>query len=161
MSNIAFITTKKHIKSYNILELLQQINNKRFDGKLNITGNDRSWRITYTKVKFMYINYTEAEDDSWDGIDFYLHGKRKIGSKHPHTPWWEYVMIIFHEELASMINGTLSDEGVNEHWEPNPQKYSSYKNWLKIKTSWFKNKNNAKQVINADLAFVPNGLEKY
>jgi hypothetical protein len=35
MSNIAFITTPKYIKSYDVKSLLEKINKKRFNGKVN------------------------------------------------------------------------------------------------------------------------------
>lgn len=154
MSNIGFITAKKYIKSYDVLKLLQDINASKFDNKLivfkNESGGD-SWHIRYDKV------YASS---SIGDINFYLHGKRKIGSAHPNNPWWSYVMITFHNELAIMMSGLLSDEGVNETWQPVKDKYDSYINYVHKRCHRLKG-HVFKSVVNDYKRMIPKGMEKY
>lgn len=120
MSNVAFITTRKYLKSYNILQIFQQINNKKFGGKLivftdsEIYSDNQSWHIEYTDTKTFYA------------IDFYQHSKKKLGSKHPAGSWMQYVMNVFHNEFGVITNAKLSDEGTEGTWLPVKDKYKSY-----------------------------------
>jgi hypothetical protein len=149
MSNISYLTTKKWIKSYDLPLLFQKINQKRFGGKLSISTQNNWWIVEYP--------------GNWDGLDFNQVSPRKLGVKHPHGMWMDYVGVVFRNELGKMTNATLSDEGVEETWKPNPRKYPSYEAWIQKLHSSLKNKNPDlyKQVIQLELSYVPAGMEKY
>lgn len=149
MSNIAFITTQKYVRSYDILGILESINNKRFGGKLTITGSGGNWVVGY--------------QDDWDGLDFYADSARKIHVKHPHGMWWEYVGVVFRHELGKVTKAILSDESTEETWKPSPKKYLSYETWIrKLHSSW-KDKNPAsyEETIQIELSYASKGMEKY
>lgn len=136
MSNVAFITTRKYLKSYNILQIFQQINNKKFGGKLivftdsEIYSDNQSWHIEYTDTKTFYA------------IDFYQHGKRKLGCKHPNNQWMSYVMDVFLNDFGLNVDGILSDEGISETYKPVRNKHKSYNNYIDDLLSWYKSEEN-------------------
>lgn len=154
MSNISFITTRKHLHSYNFPSLFHKINQKRFDGKMNITINER---LDCLEVKYMYW------DRHWDSLEFYKRSPRKLSVGHPHSQWMEYVGCVFRNELGKMTGGLLSDDGLEEHWKPSPKKYPKYKVWVEkmhssikpIKPLLFK------EIVETELTFAPKGMEKY
>lgn len=149
MSNTAYITTKKHLKSYHIRDLLEKINEKRFDGKMQIEQDQYYWKVSYSGM--------------WDGLDFHGISAKKLACQHPHDPWMSYVFVVFQEELAKLTNGVLSDEGVSETWKPKPSKYSSYEKWIGILyANTKKTKPEAfKEILKAELNCAPEGMEKY
>ena len=153
MSNIAYITTRKHVKSYDITSLLSQINDKRFDGKLTIIQEDEgSWLIKYL-----------GKWDSFDNLYIYQDSPRKLHIKHPHHPWMSYVFVVFNEELGAATNAVLSDEGIDETFKPNPQNYPTYQAWVEILHPNMKEKNPDyfKEHLKFEMSLVPKGMEKY
>lgn len=147
MGNIAFITTKKHIKSYNVLEILQFINREKFDSKFIIEkGEGSSWHIKY--------------DGDWPAINFYCHGARKIGNKHPPGSWWSYIMYVFHNEFAVITNGILSDECCPEKWYPEKDKYKCYADYL-TKSFDYLDAAGLDYVLKVEMKSCPKGMEKY
>jgi len=149
MSNIAYITTKKHVKSYDILSLLGKINNKRFDGKMTISENNYCYKISYSEF--------------CDYLEFYIKSPRKLSCSHPHDPWMSYVFVVFRQELAKLTNGMLSDEGVEETWKPNPKKYPSYKEWIGLiyQNTRKENPKAFKSIMSVELEYAPKGMESY
>jgi hypothetical protein len=149
MSNISFLTTRKHIKSYDIPALLQKINEKRFGGKLTIT--------TGYGVGGVSLN-------DCDSFEFYQHSAKKIGAKSPHNPWMEYVCVVVRNELGAMTNAVLSDEdeGLGT-WKPNPKKYSSYKKWVSLfyQSIATLDPRRFEEIVKDELARAPQGMEKY
>jgi hypothetical protein len=152
MGNIAYITTRKHVKSYDMMSLLQDINQRRFDGKMTIRDHCEGWEISY-----------QHWENAWETIWIHPESTRKVGAKHPHSVWMPYVFVVFLEELGALTNGVMSDEGVSERWKPNPKKYSSWDVWMKIlhARSLQTNPEAAEQFIKLETSYVPNGMEKY
>jgi len=147
MSNIAYITTRKHVKSYDILSLIQQINQKRFDGKLEIEKSNYCWNVKYQGLN--------------DWLEFYKDSPRKLSCKAPHHPWMSYIFVVFRQELAVLTGGILSDEGVEEHWKPTPKKYSSWKKWLMIIHNHIKDEKMLNNIVENEFLLAPKGMEKY
>jgi hypothetical protein len=149
MGNIAYITTKKHLKSYDITELLEKVNKKRFDGKMTITKDQYSWKVGYPGMR--------------DYLDFYPASIKKLSCKHPHDPWMSYVFVVFQEELAKLVGGILSDEGVDEKWKPKPQKYPSYDKWVALlySNTIKKHPKDYRQILEMEFSCVPKGMENY
>jgi hypothetical protein len=147
MGNIAFITTKKHIRSYNMFSLLQKINESKFDGKLNIVDDISAWSINY--------------QNNWDSINYYIRSPRKIGAKHPHNNWMPYVFSVFQNELGYMTDGKLSDECCNEFWLPEKDKWESYKEYRYEMNSWMEDENSRTLRTIEDLRDVPPDMAGY
>ena len=124
MSNISFITTKKFISSYDISSLLLDIDSKRFGRKLSIACDPNNGIYT--------IDWVSSDLKESDGFTILVHSKRKLSMKWPNHPYTTYMFIVFKHELGKMLDGTLSDESDDEKSKPNPEKYSSYKEWCEF-----------------------------
>lgn len=152
MSNIAYITTRKLLKSYDILSLLNKINKKRFVGKMTIVSKDGGWDISYGV-------------DGTYGYGFWMHpdSPRKLACKHPVGPWLAYVFVVFQEELAKLTKGILSDEGVSKKWKPKPHKYPSFQSWIGLLYSSTRKKNPIafQTIMKEELQYVPEELRDY
>lgn len=152
MGNIAYITTRKQIKSYDMMSLLDKINKKRFNGKITITPAHDGWEISYGK-------------DGTYGWGFWIHpdSPRKLACKHPIGSWMGYVFVVFQEELAKLTNGILSDEGVSDRWKPKPHKYPSYQSWIEILYSGAKEiyPDRFQEILEFELKFAPEDMRKY
>ena len=159
MSNIAYIHTPKFVKSYDIKALLEKINRKRFGGKMEIGRGGESgkeddsvlaWRISYP--------------GSWDCLWIHQDTPKKLACKHPHNQWMEYVFMVFQEELAAMVKGKLSDEGVQGTWKPKPKKYPSYLAWVNMIHSHSHKVLDPRayyELIELEMSFAPKGMEDY
>lgn len=150
MGNIAYVTTKKHVKSYDVFSLLEKINEKRFGGKMVITqGAKFAWDISHP--------------DIIDSLWFHRDSAKKIACKHPHDPWMRYVFIVYQEELGLLTEGIMSDEGVSERWSPNPNKYPNYKSWISLLYSRTEKMFPAhfENIVREELACAPKGMENY
>lgn len=161
MGNIAYITTKKHVKFYDILDLLNKINQKRFDGKLTITQGYEGSGLNKqdTSIDAWKIGHLELTDYLWLHCD----SPKKLACKHPHNPWMSYVFVVFLEELGALTKGICSDEGVTERWKPRPKKYPSYKAWIEVLYSYTRKSRPAafEEIMKFELACAPEGMENY
>src|SRR3972149_1742680 len=116
MANHGFITTKQKVTGAKLAAALQEINERRFDGKLKISHDPKSgWDGPKTPT---------FEIELWEGEGYTLHRLFWLATphkiEHRHGPggdfaWW--IEDTFANELALMFNGTLSDEGVGEKWK--------------------------------------------
>jgi len=154
MSNIAFITTRKHLKSYDIPSLLSQINDKRFDGKLTIKLVDGGWNVSFLE---------NGLDTGKYGFGFWFHSvsPKKLAVKWPHGPWMTYVFVVFKQELAALTNGVLSDESEPGTYLPTPNKYPSYKSWIELSCSRIKKSPYYDEHLKIEMGYAPKGMEKY
>src|SRR5208282_1954153 len=116
MANHGFITTKKNLNAKRVLEDLKEINQRRFKGLLKIEdsnwGSKGSWFVSYQDPK---ANFPQ-------GFNIWLTSARKLEHRHTHA-WAYYLELSFAEELGAKYNGTMSDEGHDKKWKPNPKKY--------------------------------------
>ncbi len=159
MANHGWITIKKNLKDEKVLSHLQEINRRRFGGKLDIhSAYKGDWEISYkgdTRAGFWH-----------DPFHIWISSPKKLEHRHPHGWWMTYVAVVITEELAHKMKGIMSDEGVPEKWKPKPKKYPTYKDWTIKLHSWnpsFKEKfpDSYEQVINMELSACPPGMENY
>lgn len=128
MANHGFISSKRKLDKDKVFLDLQEINNRRFGGKLEIKIEDSEWFIHYP---------TEHHEDT-KGFWLWLKTSRKL--EHRHAVMWAYYLeIVFAHELATKYNGNLSDEGIGETWKPDVTKYPNYKAWIDRSLSHIKN----------------------
>ena len=155
MANHGYITAKNNLSKEQVLLDLQEINQRRFNGLLKIATsiNGKNWLIYFGEEKDKYIN----------GIDFWLSSEKVIEHRHE-IYFLYYVEIVFAAELGKKYDAILSDDGLDETWEPNPKKYPTYKSWLEIKynSNYFtKNSELAKECIEGELNLAPKELREY
>ena len=125
-----------------MINILEEINIRRFGGKLIITMFD--------KVGLQYkIDYPDI-----GGFDLWP-SKRKLEGKWPDHPWMVYVFIVFKHEIAKATNGTLSDESDDEVCKPAPEKYSSYEKWIELHDY------KSEELKKFELSYAPKGMENY
>jgi hypothetical protein len=147
MSNLAFITTKKYLSSYDISSFLLDIDNKRFGRKLSIACDPNNGIYT--------VDWFSSDLKQSDGFDIRVVSKRKLSIKWPTHPYTVYMFIVFKHELAKMMDGVLSDESDDERHSPNPDKYPSYEEWVKLRFA------SSSQEFKMELKLAPKGLEKF
>lgn len=134
MANHGYISSKKNLKKDQVYKDLQEINQRRFKGLLNIEcakgWSDNAWEISYH----------ESGEKHLKGFTIWISSKRKL--EHRHEDFWVfYLEIVFSHELGFKYNGKISDECCDEKWDPDPNKYPTYKSWLETRYSHLKNKN--------------------
>jgi hypothetical protein len=159
MVNHGYITTKKKLTAKRVLEDLQEINQRRFSGQLTIEdgvyGEDKGgWFVSYTDPK---------QTPSFpQGFNIWLTSQRRLEHRHSHG-WYFYLELFFQEELGAKYDAVFTDEGHGDKWKPNPSKYSTYEDWLKVYhehslkdeiTRPFAN-----QMIQVEMKAVPKGME--
>lgn len=154
MANHGFITTKKNLSEKKVLADLQEINQRRFKGLLKIESGG------YSNKGSWFISYPSAEKTGFYGFNIWLTSQRKIEHRHVHN-WGFYVELVFAEELGAKYNGTMSDEGFNDKWKPNPGKYPTYRAWLDIRHEHALKyyPAYAERFIKLDLKYVPKELK--
>lgn len=116
MANHGFINLKNKVTPDRLYEEMQKINQARFKGKMEIEKEGR-----YCGIKF-YDCYH---------ITFWVAHPKKI--EHRHGPggdlrWW--IEIVFANDLALALKGTLSDEGCDGKWKPEKGKYPTLKDMI-------------------------------
>ena len=123
MGNIAYITTRQHVTSIPWGGLLATINEQRFGGLLTIK-----------RVGGFYDNWFEVHFGDRYLWDMGPYSTRKWGSKHPNGPEWVYWMwIVFRNEIGARTDGRMGDEGDNDHWDPEPNKYPTARDWFEAR----------------------------
>jgi len=131
MSNHGFISSKKILKKENVLEDIQEINQRRFKGLLNIDssnwGSNGAW----------FINYLDPKVKSApSGFNLWIRSIRKLEHSHG-IGWIFYLELVFANELATKYGGKLSDDAFSGVWEPDVSKYTTYENYIKMQKSQF------------------------
>ncbi len=72
------------------------------------------------------------------GLEIYTESHRKLSIKHPlQFGFWQYVMSVILNELGVLTDATLSDQGIEERWQPVHNKYKSYKDYVNKMTNHY------------------------
>lgn len=131
MANHAFVITERILDGNEVNEVIQDINNTKFNGIFDIDYNDviDEWWLSY------------GDDQSgigfsiWVSDGFDLDGPLKdtcIEFRHQYRYnflWW--VHSVFFENLAKHFKGKLYDEGIGYYDRgPDPDKYSTYEKYF-------------------------------
>lgn len=147
MANHGYVTSKKHFKKEEVLAHLKEINNRRFKSLLKIEdsqwGDNDSW----------FISYQEPGKDYPTGFNIWIASKKKLEHRHTHG-WAFYLEIVFSSELGAIYDGKISDDCCDEKWDPEPNKYSSFKEYISIRYSHV-NKRLADPIIKIEMLTVP------
>ena len=154
MSNIRYITTKNHVKSYDIDSFLNKINKKRFKGLLSVLWQEKweAWEITHPTF-----------NNKVGGFEIMTSGAKQLSSAHPHDFWMKYVQTVFFQELGKMTNGLLWDESEpKDKYKPTPKKYSSFEKWLTERAKYFfkGDKKKIKKNVREYMILAPRGLKE-
>jgi len=123
MANHGYVSSKKFLTKAQVLQDLQEINERRFNGLLKIEpseyGSKGSWFISYQEKKWKYPV----------GFNIWISSKKKLEHRHTHG-WGFYLEIVFSSELGKKYGGKISDDCCPEKWDPDPKKYPTYKSWV-------------------------------
>lgn len=155
MSNHGYLTSKRNFHKDQVLKDLQEINDRRFKGMLNIEDSDcgskGSWFIGY-------------QDEGWEhpeGFNIWICSPKKLEHRHSRA-WSYYLEIAFANELGIKYNAIISDDGVDETWKPDPEKYKTFKSWLEIRFGRLKSAkpDSYKILFDLEMEFCPKGFEE-
>lgn len=120
MANHGFVTTRRKVTGDLLFKLLQEISQERFRGDVKIIRDSKDWMSVET-----------IPDNVLGARQFWVETPHQI--EHRHGPggmfcWW--IETCFANDLALKLNGTISDEGVEDRWKGEKNKYPSYRNYL-------------------------------
>lgn len=147
MANHGFVSCKKKPTIPLIGEVIRNLNNTRFKQQLDIEEDGGCFQVT---PKF---------DEYAGAVTVWLASPKKIEIRHGHWRqfmWWVDASII--NELALRFNGLISDEGVSEKWQGEPNKYETYLSWLRLITAHITHPVNLLYVIQHYLDELPDVL---
>lgn len=154
MANHGYVRSKRNFKEEEVFKEIQEINQRRFDGKLNIEDSDYSAKGSW------FISH--IVNNSVEGFNIWIASPKKL--EHRHTRCWAtYLEIVFSNELGKKYNGIMSDEGHDDKWQPNPEKYPSFKVWLDILYGHMKDLHpeSYKNMIEFEMMYCPKELIDY
>lgn len=120
MANHAYITTHHRLTKDRVFQDLQEINQRRFKGLLEVKDSD------WSKKGSWFICHPQTPTR---GFNIWLTSQRKLEYRHG-SNWVFYTEVIFSEELGAKYDGRMSDDGCPERWQPRPDKYPSYQAYL-------------------------------
>lgn len=156
MSNNGYITSRRYISSYNIVDMLNEINDRRFGGKLLISEE------VFEDGSNYYVNYFLNEQKH--GIYFWQLSARKLAIPHPQMPFSKYLKYVFSEELGVKMDGIMSDEcDESDKWKPDPSKYKKYTAWFAMLHKHIKkvDKKLYDRLLAWDISVTPPELQSY
>lgn len=115
--NHAFVTIKGSLSAAKIDAALREINARRFKGIFLVTReSDVWWEIRHPVDGNWRFSLTVAIDT-----------RRKLHTRKAHGYFGSWMQNVFQEELAQALNGRCSDEGIPDRWDPDPQKYPTFR----------------------------------
>jgi len=154
MANHGYVKSKRIFKKDEVFKEIQEINQRRFDGKLNIEDSD------YGDLGSWFISH--AVEESTEGFNIWIASPKKL--EHRHTRCWAtYLEIVFANELGVKYDGIMSDDGVSEKWKPRPEKYPTFLAWLDVLYGHIKESkpDSFKTAIEFEMMYCPEELIKY
>ena len=158
MANHGYISSKKNINKKLVQADLQEINERRFKGKLSIAEMPAD---KPTAKGNWYISYQWNGDEYYAVFHIWVVSVRKLEHRHTHN-WGFYIELVFAEELGAKYGGRCTDEGFSGGWKPEPTKYPSYQAWLDIKyehaKKYYPDQEMVNKIIQMDLEMAPEEL---
>ena len=124
MANHGFVTTKKWLTGDRVEEALKDILEERFESK-----------IPYKRTN----DYFEIGFECPWVFGFWVENCHKLEFRHASPEWCWWVMCVIQNEFAIRYNGLISDEGVEEKWKGEPNKYPTFRSWIAIRYRNMKN----------------------
>lgn len=128
MSNHGFLHIPNEVTVKGLDDEIRQIVSERFGQGLRVETHPQDdhymavWIITRPGHDYPYR------------VDIYLTTPTLIETRHPLNDWMFWVSALIFNKLGVNHSGTLSDEGTGDMtWQPDPNKYPTYREWLKRK----------------------------
>lgn len=124
MANHGFFSSKKVLVPEEVYKDLQEINGRRFQGLLTIEKSEwaeHAWFISHPP---------DSEKGPFNGFNIWIKSKKKMEHRHTHG-WSFYLEMVFSNELCHKYGGKISDEGCSGRWNPKPQNYSTFKQYIR------------------------------
>lgn len=118
MGNIASLYRRRPITATDLLEVLHEVNHRRFGGAFVVEPEYDGVAVSLNGEGWCYWKQNKSG--------------RRWGGKSPHGPeaiYWTW--LIFQNEIAHLLGCRLADEGVEETWEPNPEKFPTIQSWVR------------------------------
>lgn len=129
MANHAKVITDKIINPEEVTKFVKDINNKVFFGLFQIQydNDEKSWIVQYDydiAMTFWISDNLDEEGNiiSKDTCLEFRHGH------YFHFMWW--VEGVFRENLGKHYNAKMFDEGVGDCGEPEPERFSSFREYV-------------------------------
>jgi hypothetical protein len=145
MGNITTIKTRRKLKYEDVTADLREINQRRFDGLLDIQEMaPDGWRIGYVD---MYWELWKSPTQK--GWLTHKHGRH----------WLCWVDMVYSNELAIKYNAKVSDEGVEGSWKGEPDKYPTCESWFEAMISPLVD-STASQIIDLEISMVPEVIKR-
>ena len=122
MANHGFISFKEAIDGERMIALLNEISQKRFGGLIKIEHEENGWNGRPTASIEIYKGLKRL---------FWLTYPTMIEHRHGPGGWlaW-YIELVFANDLALALDGTLSDEGHSEKWGGKENLYPTFEEFL-------------------------------
>lgn len=122
--NHCFATSQRVLTGDRLDEALKEINQRRFAGIYQIVREGDNWWVEPAA--------------GWPyGFHCWFRSKRKVEFRSDPGQWAHWVTSVFQEEIAAKFKGKCSDEGTSDIWQPNPDKYLTFKSfWEETNLNW-------------------------
>ncbi len=131
MERFIHFTLKNRPSLDRLVEIFQEINQRRFGGKFTI-GKRSTAKMVEVKFKDVIPGTMMHRCIAMNGM-FFLHSKVVSASDQYLTGWHEYVGNVFMHEAAKILDGKLSDDKTSpadERNDPAPQNFAQFTQWL-------------------------------
>lgn len=130
MANHGFCKTRKVMKPEDITVMFADMNARLFKGNLQVEyhiGDEHSWG-----PHVWVLEYISPEDQQkYASRVCWLNTRRSFEIRHGgggDFDWWLDSAVL--NEVAVRYNGTISDEGISDKWNGEPNKYDTFKSYV-------------------------------
>lgn len=128
MSNVQFLSVPGRLRAYERLTAdIREILERRFKGHLKLIEEGDHWWRTHLDIE----QYDEWPYGGWEGYWIGIASRRKLSIKHTPCEFLAWTQEVVLNELGSLYKGRMSDEGVNENWEPDVTKFPTFESYTK------------------------------
>lgn len=117
--NHCFASSQRVLTGDILHEAIVEINQRRFDNIYEIIREGDNWQIHHE----LGYNF---------GFSCWLRTKRKVEFRPEMGDWAHWVTAVFQSEIASKFKGKCSDEGVQDIWAPDMEKFPTFKAWWNL-----------------------------
>jgi hypothetical protein len=119
--NHSFITVKGSVSRGRVDTVLHEINARRFNRAFVVSRTgDRYWEITHATAGWPYK------------LSVWVHNNRRVEMRKAPGDFGSWMQAVFQEELALAINGRCGDEGISERWDPEPNKFPTFRSYWDV-----------------------------
>lgn len=131
MANHSFITSRKIFKQKQVIKDVEEILAKHVR---------KNYTIQY-EGDAIFIDVWHDDKVYYTAVHMWIANKNKLEFRNRFPgEFGTWIHFLIQNELALKYNGHISDEGVNETWRGEPNKYDTYKAYIEKKASFRKNR---------------------